>query len=134
MQQGRETIVDDACKPHTIESCRDTVERSGPSRALLSCVGVLFQRERHGNGPIHLACEGAAVFEIYPLGSSQVPSTSVRIGLSVDDVDACVDDRIAELGGSIVKAPHDSPWGRRAVVKDPDGHTVELVTAEEERM
>lgn len=28
----------------------------------------------------------------------------------------------------IVSSPADSEWGRRAVVKDLDGHTVELLT------
>jgi len=35
---------------------------------------------------------------------------------------------VRAAGAEIVNGPHDSPWGRRAVVRDFDGHTVELVT------
>jgi len=31
-------------------------------------------------------------------------------------------------GANVVSAPSDSEWGRRAVLKDFDGHTVELAT------
>lgn len=29
-------------------------------------------------------------------------------------------------GGKLLQQPQDSPWGRRAVLADPDGHRVEL--------
>jgi predicted enzyme related to lactoylglutathione lyase len=65
------------------------------------------------------------VFEIYPLKDDALPTSSTRIGFSV----ASVDDTYAALiavGGQSVSSPKDSPWGRRAVVSDPDGHRVEL--------
>jgi hypothetical protein len=34
--------------------------------------------------------------------------------------------RSAILGETSISAPKDSPWGRRAVVADSDGHRVEL--------
>ena len=37
------------------------------------------------------------------------------------------DNDFAE-GAEVVTPPSDSEWGRRAVVKDLDGHIVELVT------
>ena len=92
--------------------------------------GVFFEREKHGNGPEHLAAVGeteGVVFEIYPLGPKHQPTTSIRLGFSIDDVDAYL-DRLTELGGSIISEPRDSEWGRRAVIKDPDGHTIELLT------
>ncbi|MFN3165426.1 MAG: VOC family protein [Phycisphaeraceae bacterium] len=93
-------------------------------------LGLFFEREQHGNGPEHLAACGEAggvVFEIYPLGPKHQPTTSTRLGFSIDDVDAYI-ERLTELGGSVVSTPKDSEWGRRAVIKDPDGHTVELIT------
>jgi hypothetical protein len=35
---------------------------------------------------------------------------------------------LIEVGGELVSPAADSEWGRRAVVKDLDGHIVELLT------
>jgi lactoylglutathione lyase len=93
-----------------------------------SAMGLLFVKHRHGTGPEHYSSEVAGfVFEIYPLGSGQPPTTSSRIGFSVDDVDSVV--RLLEaVDGIVISAPRDSEWGRRAVMKDLDGHSVELIT------
>jgi predicted lactoylglutathione lyase len=67
------------------------------------------------------------VFEIYPLTARSQPTTGMRIGFRVDSVDEIV-PFLAKIGAEIVTPPTDSEWGRRAVVKDLDGHVVELVT------
>ncbi|PQO47666.1 VOC family protein [Blastopirellula marina] len=89
-------------------------------------LGLQFDRHAHGKGPVHLASENAGqVFEIYPLGEHDAPTASARVGFVVPSVD----DSYAALlaaGGKSVSPPKDSPWGRRAVVADPDGHRVEL--------
>jgi catechol 2,3-dioxygenase-like lactoylglutathione lyase family enzyme len=54
-------------------------------------------------------------------------ATGVRIGFRVDSVDELV-PLVSEAGAEVVSGPHDSEWGRRAVVRDLDGHVVELVT------
>ncbi|HEY4258933.1 MAG TPA: VOC family protein [Schlesneria sp.] len=90
-----------------------------------SVLGMTFQQEQHGNGPVH--CSGAVggtILELYP-ATERSPVTSCRLGFAV----ACVDDVIAkwrESGGEINVEPTDSPSGRRAVVTDPDGHKIEL--------
>ena len=90
-------------------------------------MGLVFEKHRHGKGPEHYSSEtNGFVFEIYPLAKRE-PTTSTRIGFSVDDVDSIVEMLTAE-GGELVTAARDSEWGRRAVVKDPEGRTVELVT------
>jgi lactoylglutathione lyase len=92
-------------------------------------LGLSFERHRHGTGPVHLAAQpypGGYVFEIYPASAKAGPTTGVRIGFSIDAVDAYL-DALVEAGGTIIQAPADSEWGRRAVVADPDGHRVELV-------
>ena len=100
------------------------------SEAFYGALGLFFDRHSHGSGPEHLATDpykDGYVFEIYP-ANEQVGSTKgTRIGFNVDAVDAYVDELVA-AGGKITQAPHDSEWGRRAVVTDPDGHKVELVT------
>ncbi len=91
-------------------------------------LGLLFLPHRHGNGPEHYTSTvNGFVFELYPLRPDDLPTTNVRIGFSVDDVDGIV-ELVTEVGAQLVVSPCDSEWGRRAVVKDLDGHTVELVT------
>lgn len=92
--------------------------------------GLSFERHRHGNGPEHLAAQPykyGSVFEIYLASGKAGSTTGVRLGFSVDDVDAYMNSMV-EAGGLILQEPMDSEWGRRAVVADPDGHKVELVT------
>lgn len=92
-------------------------------------LGVEFVEERHGRGPAHHASrQGSTVLEIYPCAPDGVATTSTRIGFAVANVDETC-RRALESDASLVKAPHDSQWGRRAVVQDPEGHMVELVTA-----
>jgi len=90
-------------------------------------MGLLLTKHRHGNGPEHYSsCVDGFVFEIYPLGKRQ-PTLDTRIGFSVDDVDSIVSMLVA-IGAELVSPVAESEWGRRAVVKDFDGHTVELLT------
>ena len=90
-------------------------------------MGLLFTKHRHENGPEHYStCDGGFVFEIYPLGK-HLPTISTRIGFSVDDVDSIVTMLVA-IGAELILPAADSEWGRRAVVKDLDGHVVELLT------
>lgn len=92
-------------------------------------LGLKFDEERHGSGPLHHAArQGATVFEIYPCSSDDRSTVATRLGFSVDDVDAAC-RRALEGCGTLVQEPRDSEWGRRAVVKDPEGHTIELTRA-----
>jgi lactoylglutathione lyase len=96
--------------------------------AFYQALGLNFHRHAHGSGPEHLASEvNGFVFEIYPQTAKSAPTTGARIGFRVDSVDEVV-KALSEIGAAVVTAPADSEWGRRAVVKDFDGHTVELVT------
>lgn len=91
-------------------------------------LGLLFTLERHGAGREHYSSSvNGFVFELYPLGQGRTPTTGVRLGFSVDSVDEFVPSLLA-LGAEIVTEPHNSEWGRRAVVRDLDGHTLELIT------
>lgn len=95
------------------------------SRAFYESLGLSFLEERHGNGPIHLSAQlNGSVLELYPIASS-LTTAGTRFGLLVPGVDRVV-DRAITAGGLLISAATDSPWGRRAVVTDPDGHKVEL--------
>jgi predicted enzyme related to lactoylglutathione lyase len=67
------------------------------------------------------------VFELYPLTPKSNPTTGTRIGLRFDSVEDVV-KLLTNIGAVVVSPPADSEWGRRAVVKDYDGHVIELVT------
>lgn len=88
-------------------------------------LGLQFVRHRHGNGPEHLSAElGEAVFELYPQSQQGSSTRAVRLGFSVPHLDEIVALLPSE---AVHSSPQDSPWGRRAVVIDPDGHKIELV-------
>lgn len=70
-----------------------------------SALGLRFQREHHGNGPIHYSTQlDGTALELYPSGDR--PVTRTRIGLSVPDL-----YRVR---------PEPS------VITDPDGNVIEV--------
>ncbi|MDB4793156.1 bleomycin resistance protein [bacterium] len=91
-------------------------------------MGILFERHAHGKGPEHYASENCGfVFEIYPQRNEEKATTNTRFGFNVAEVDVVV-ALLSEIDATIVVEATDTEWGRRAVVKDFDGHIVELVT------
>ena len=96
------------------------------SRSFYELLGIQFKRHKHGAGAEHYASESSStVFEIYPVVN--LPSVGARVGFKVHSVDATI-GLLTSRGYEILSVPKDSPWGRRAVARDPDGHSVELVT------
>ena len=92
------------------------------------CLGLLLTAHSHGSGPEHYASEVSGLaFEIYPMSQRSGPTTGTRIGFEVDSVDTLL-PVLTEAGAQILTPPTDSEWGRRAVVRDLDGHVVELLT------
>jgi lactoylglutathione lyase len=91
-------------------------------------LGLEFDKHSHGNGPEHYASDNDNfVFEIYPATAKFPPTVSTRIGFEVDDCDDVV-TLLTSAGHSLSTMPSDSPWGRRAVATDPDGHKVEITS------
>jgi lactoylglutathione lyase len=89
-------------------------------------LGLNFSRHQHGNGLEHFASEDICIiFEIYPCTSETEKTTATRLGFQVDSVDAIIQE-LEQSGTTIISYPKDSPWGRRAIVIDPDGHKIEL--------
>lgn len=90
-------------------------------------IGLEFEKHAHGKGPEHYASEvSGMVFEIYPETEKSKPTAGTRIGFRVESVDEVV-SLLEQAGARIITRAADSPWGRRAVVADLDGHVVELV-------
>lgn len=96
-------------------------------RAFYTRLGFRFVEEQHGKGPLHFSAPlGDGILEIYPLPDGKQPDTT-RLGFAVSDVVSIVASLIeTEV---VVSKPKQTEWGLRAVVRDPDGRTVELYEA-----
>ena len=93
-------------------------------------LGIAFDEEQHGNGPRHVAADlGGIVFEIYPTKKLEDVDRTTRLGFSIPDIHTVIIS-IRDFGATIVEEPTNSEWGLRAVVRDPDGRSVELYADE----
>ena len=92
-----------------------------------SALGITFDRHRHGAGPEHLAAtlDNGAVLELYPRRNDADSTSHTRLGFAVPDTDAAF-AALTATSATAATLTADSPWGRRAVIKDPDGHTIGL--------
>ena len=92
-----------------------------------TAVGIQFQTEQHGSGPMHYsALLGNTVLEVYPASRDEDVTTNIRLGFTVQ----CLTEKIEllkSLNIQIKAEPKQTAWGFRAVVVDQDGHVVELV-------
>jgi hypothetical protein len=94
---------------------------------LYRALGLPLVRERHGTGPEHYSADiQGTILELYPRQPGSEGTTQVRLGFAVDDLEKAVDS-IQAAGGRIVSPAQASPWGRRAVIEDIDGHRIECV-------
>lgn len=92
-----------------------------------AALGLSFRCEKHGDGPSHFAAEiGDSVLEIYPRRPSEPSTAALRLGLNIPSMDRAL-NRLRDEAGDIVAAPRMTRWGMRAVVKDPEGHCLELI-------
>ncbi|MEW4451905.1 VOC family protein [Bremerella sp. JC817] len=109
------------------------IRTSEPSRlvAFYEQLGLTFQEERHGSGPLHWSTTVEQfVFEIYPRTEGTVEKPTTSIGFNVVEVDNLLAGLTAS-GTDIVRQPESMEWGRQAIVRDPDGRTVILVQPEQ---
>lgn len=98
--------------------------------AFYRALGVPLEAEEHGDGVKHFACElGATHFAVFPGRAGDAlehkSGGSEFFGLSVASVDAAL-AAAKSRGAAEVQPPTRYPWGVRALVRDPDGRTVEL--------
>ena len=97
-------------------------------------IGIPLQDERHGDAePLHYACDlgdvHIAVFTATEVGASPglgEPGCAFP-GFAVESVDDTV-EVARQVGAAVMQEPDDYPWGRRAVLSDPDGRPVEVFT------
>jgi len=94
------------------------------TREFYEALGLSFSLEQQDPGPRHYVSKlGDTVLQIYP--QAAVP-TAIRFGVRVVDVDGAV-EAVRAMGGTVVRVEVGKPL-RSAVVRDPDGNTVELST------
>jgi predicted enzyme related to lactoylglutathione lyase len=103
----------------------------GPTRGFYEALGIPLTEERHGDGPVHYAGKlGGTTIEVYPWPEdAPPPDSSVRLGFNVTDLGRVLES-LRGLGTPVVTESRVTPWGYRAVVRDPDGRAVELYGAE----
>lgn len=95
--------------------------------AFYRLLGLAFVQEQHGKSPVHWAAESnGAVFEIYPHEGEFSGCDTVRIGFAVPSLNDVV-SAIQENNHVVSSGPKQTPWGLRAVLRDPDGRAVELI-------
>ena len=95
-------------------------------------LGFPLRESQHDDGPVHWTCElGGVHFAIYPQedGGDTPPEYRAAgaslLGFEVESLDETY--RAAKrVGAGVLIRPEEVPWGRRAVILDPDGRTVEL--------
>jgi uncharacterized glyoxalase superfamily protein PhnB len=93
-------------------------------------LGLPLEHEDHGSGPVHYACElqGAhiAIFESKPGDALKRGfGGATQFGLQVDSVDETFQIAI-KAGAKVIIEPQSAPWGKRAIIEDPDGRPLEL--------
>lgn len=91
-----------------------------------SILGIDFKLEKHGKGPEHYAgLIDGFVLEFYPITGVLQEDHQIRLGFQVSGLDEIL-ELVGPSQGSILKSAHDTPHGRKALIKDPDGRSVEL--------
>lgn len=96
---------------------------------LYAALGLNLVKHAHGSGPDHYASESdGSVFEIYPLGKHQPPTTATRLGFEVTSVLVAI-EAVQAMGGQLVSPLCLVDGRQKAVVSDLDGHKIELLAA-----
>ncbi|MCA9109016.1 MAG: VOC family protein [Planctomycetaceae bacterium] len=96
------------------------------SRSFYEALGIVFTDEQHETGPVHLAAElGECVLELYPATSKRPPTVSTQLGFTVTSIEQTL-AALLDVSAKVLSAPNDSSEPRRAIVSDPDGHSVHL--------
>lgn len=94
-------------------------------------LGVIFEKEKHDDGPIHYACGlGGLTIEIYPRKgrvphSDRLRAIDYRIVLPVENLEATLKS-IRHLIEELV-SPRETIKGKSTLITDPDGRHILLI-------
>jgi hypothetical protein len=101
-------------------------------RGFYELLGLKFQKERHGTGPEHFACDlGEAVLEIYPAEdrpSNVSPGTlqPFQLGIVLKVNRELIVELICEGKILVFRDEHQLNLHTTALTQDPEGRRVEL--------
>jgi lactoylglutathione lyase len=100
------------------------MERLSDFYALL---GMTFEYHKHGKSPYHYSAPiGNTILEIYPLAKNQTEADKeLRVGFALDNFENTI-TILKERAVEFVSEPMQTDYGFMAIIKDPDGRTVEL--------
>lgn len=100
--------------------------------AFYRALGLSLEPQEDMAGEKHYACEmGMSHFAVFSAKNGQVAGYPYRaargtvIGLQVDKLDKLIATAVA-AGATVVESAAEVPWGRRAVICDPEGRYLEL--------
>ena len=86
-------------------------------------LGLSFQQEKHGNGPVHWSSNmGNLIFEVYPANDDNKVDKTTRLGFTILDAESVLSN-LRSTDVEIVSDLKLSEWGLRAVVRDSDGRS-----------
>ena len=88
-------------------------------------LGFELVEEKHGSGPRHYSARlGDGILELHALPQGAAADRTTRLGFGVSDLESVVE--AVRKQTEVVTEPKQTEWGKRAVVRDPDGRTIEL--------
>ena len=78
--------------------------------------------------------EGGTVLALHPARRKRIKkNNSMLVGFSVSDFDDVI-SALKKKKVKFYKKPKDEPFGRHAIIQDPDGHLISIVEMPQEEM
>lgn len=91
-------------------------------------IGFQFVASKVDKGSeVHRAVHNGVEFSLYNISNpqkSQIPS--LQLGFKITDLERTVQQLVNVPGAMCILDPTDMPDGKKAIVLDPDGHSIEL--------
>lgn len=96
------------------------------TRQFYNQFGFVFKSEQHENGHQHYSFNiNGLIFKIYPaLADLSNLTQNIRLGFQVENLSQLFTN-ITDIE-KIISPPQNTPFGFRAVIKNHDGHVIEL--------
>jgi len=118
--------LDSSARPYSAPQSVEIRTAKAPAVGhLLQSLGLVVAKHTADDGSIYLtaSCTGLLLKIVVATAASDPRETTLHFG--VDSLDAAL-RAAAERKADVLKPPHDSSWGRRAIVADPDGRRIIL--------
>ena len=78
--------------------------------------------------------EGGTVLAIHPANRKRIKkNNSMLVGFSVSDFDDVING-LKKKKAKFYKKPKDEPFGKHAIIQDPDGHLISIVQMPQEEL